>query len=361
MNIIFDNIIFSLQEHGGISVVWYELIKRILIDSDFNTKFIGLENQNVLGLQLKIPASSEVRNNLSLLPIKIQRYLNPTIDGIDGVFHSSYFRIAKNPRLFNITTVHDFTYEYYFKGLPLIIHHLQKSNSLKHSQKIICVSQNTKEDLLKFYPQINENKVVVVNNGVSDEYFPILDKKSINITDIIPFSLNEFVLYVGDRKSTYKNFKMLIEACKIAKCNLVIVGGGNLSNFEILTLNQSLGLNNYIHLSGISNKQLNMLYNCTLFFVYPSLYEGFGIPVIEAQKAGCPVICSNTSSIPEIVGTSAFVINKISSFKIADLLLQSKSQSEFQIKSIKDGIKNAQRFSWNKCYVETKKVYFDAY
>jgi len=360
--IIIDNIIFSLQKHGGISVVWYELLIRMLEDPDFECEFIDLPNQNSLRAELDIPSINILKNNLSYLPLQIQRYVNPKVNSTSDkcIFHSSYFRTTSNANIMNVTTIHDFTYEYFFCGLAQRIHMFQKRNSIEHSKKIICVSENTKYDLFKFHPQIKEDQVEVVYNGVSDDYCILNHKERLLINELIPFKMNEYVLYVGDRKSEYKNFKMLVEACNISKFPLVIVGGEP-SKLEESFLNEKLGRLKYIHLIGIDNSKLNLLYNCAFSFVYPSLYEGFGIPILEAQKAGCPVICSNQSSIPEVAGNAAFIIDDISALKIADILVENLSRSDQTNKIIDEGFINAKRFSWDKCYQQTKQVYSDVY
>jgi len=309
--------------------------------------------------KIDIASSSILKNNLSIYPIKIQRYINPKIQNEKGIFHSSYFRTVDNPNINNITTVHDFTYEYFVKGFPRFIHHSQKGNAIKHSKKIICVSENTRNDLLRFFPKIEEDNIKVVYNGVSEDYCQLLPKDCSLINQLVPFQSMEYILYVGDRRSDYKNFNMLVNACKIAKFPLVIVGGGLLTTEEQLMLSDKLGTNKYFLLNGLSNNQLNLLYNNAAFLVYPSVYEGFGIPIIEAQKAGCPVICSNKSSIPEVAGRGAYIIDNISDDKISDILLQSKSGTIQTNEIVKAGLLNAQRFSWDKCYKETKQVYLE--
>jgi mannosyltransferase len=214
---------------------------------------------------------------------------------------------------------------------------------------------------LKFYPQINEEQVKVIYNGVSEDYYPLLQIENHSINKIIPFQSKEYILYVGGRRSNYKNFRMLVESCQIVKIPLVIVGGGELSKYEGSMLRVKLGASQYIQLNGMTNAQLNQLYNHAAFLVYPSLYEGFGIPIIEAQKAGCPVICSNQSSIPEVAGKGAFLINEISALKIAEILHQNKSRSGVTASIVEQGFLNAQRFSWDKCYQQTKQVYVDVY
>ena len=338
---------------------WYEFLNRIMQDPDFNCKFIDPPNDNIFRKKLDITLSDILDNRFDKLPAKVQRYVNPTINE-EGVFHSSYYRVGKGLQVRNVTTVHDFTYEYYFKGLPKLVHHYQKKNAILSSKKIICVSNNTKTDLLRFYPNLSESQIEVIYNGVSDDYFPLSDKNSAFIDSTFGRDFKEYVLFVGKREDEYKNFKMVVDACKLTKIKLLIVGGGPLSRLEVAMLDSQLGLQQYKQIAGVTNVQLNEIYNNASFLVYPSLYEGFGISILEAQKSGCPVICSNTSSIPEIAGKGAFLLEKISALKIANILLQNKSRNI--TKSIVDeGYLNSQLYSWDKCYQETKQVYLDMY
>ena len=175
VNVISDNIIFSLQKAGGISVYWHELLSRLLIETEITSNFIEIPNQNIFRKNLTIPHSKILENPHSKYPLIIQRYLNPSIKS-KGIFHSSYYRTVNSENIINITTVHDFTYEYYRLGLPKLIHQIQKGKAIKNSKRIICVSQNTKTDLLKFHPKLNEDYVKVIHNGVDNIYQPIVNK-----------------------------------------------------------------------------------------------------------------------------------------------------------------------------------------
>lgn len=357
--IYIDNIIFSLQKSGGISVVWYEILQRLLTDPEIDLHMIDLPNQNIFRKNLTIPSKVLCENNLSGYPLNVQRYLNPKTDG-KGIFHSSYYRTSSSGNFVNITTVHDFTYEYFRAGIPRLIHQFQKSQAIKNSKKIICVSQNTKTDLMRFFPSISQENIKVIYNGVDLVYRP-LEKDETELFQICPFSSGEYLLYVGDRKSSYKNFALAVKTSKQTNRPLMMVGGGPLSEKENQVLVNVLGKNRFKILLGINNEQLNRIYNHALCLIYPSLYEGFGIPVLEAQRAGCPVITTNKSSIPEVAGSGAILLDEITGNQLADAVKFLEDNSEFTANLIQKGYQNAERFSWDKCCLETKQVYKEVY
>lgn len=361
MKIIFDNIIFSLQPSGGISVVWFELLKRILNDNEIESLFIDELNKNIFRKDLSISEKNKI-NDLSLkLPLNIKRYLNPKLAQYKGIFHSSYYRISNDSSIANVTTVHDFTYEYFRKGFARYVHHSQKGHAIRNSKKIICVSYNTKKDLITFFPKIKEEDINVIYNGVDNEYHPLVIKDETYLKQLISFSSGEYILYVGDRSSQYKNFILAVKACNISKQPLVMVGGGQLTFSEIQFLNGTLGINKYKHLHGINNSRLNFIYNHAFCLLYPTLYEGFGIPLLEAQRAGCPVISTNYSSIPEVAGCGAILLDKVTEYQIADVLNQFKRDSLITTNLKLEGLKNSQKFSWDVCYHQTKALYKEVY
>ena len=359
INVTYDNIIFSLQKAGGISVVWNELLKRALKDDKLNLEFIESNNSNIFRKDLVIPECKMLSFFSNKLPITLQRYYNPRSIKSQGVFHSSYYRTAKGPYIKNVSTVHDFTYEYFRTGISKKVHGYQKYNAIRNSDKIICVSNNTKLDLLKFYPEIDESKISVVYNGVDDAYQILSGNTTPNLKALTSFESKEYLLFVGDRSSSYKNFKVAAEACSKTGCPIVIVGGSRITHDEKKYL-ESLNVA-FDHLSGIDNSKLNLLYNHAICLLYPSLYEGFGIPVIEAQKAGCPVIAVNTSSIPEVIGSVDTLLSEPSVDNISELIYQFKNNSDFLKTQIELGFTNSRRFSWDKSYLETKKVYKELY
>jgi glycosyltransferase involved in cell wall biosynthesis len=356
MKIIFDNIIFSQQNVGGISIVWYELLKRVLKQDVIQPVFIEYK-ANRLNHFRKLLALSEDRIQLKCqFLLKLRRYLNPVISVKEKtIFHSSYYRTCNHPLIYNITTVHDFTYERYYKGLAKWLHCQQKYRAILHSHAIICISENTKKDLLEILPEIDQKKIRVIYNGVSEDYFKLPNVEQLQL----PFPVKSYVLFVGSRIA-YKRFDFAVDVICEENMNLVIVGGGELTSKERLLLDTKLGVDKYRKMGAISGSILNQLYNGANCLLYPSEYEGFGIPVIEAQKAGCPVIAFEGSSVKEIAGNagllfSAYDVNLVSTY------FDSLENQEFRNEIIDKGLKNADKFSWDKSFNQIMEVYQDAF
>ena len=346
--VIIDNIIYNLQKSGGISVVWYEITRRLLKDRSLEFRFIEYNSSyNIFRRLLKIPKEN-VYWQKSRFGIKIFRYFDLRCSKMSSpfIFHSSYYRISSNPMAINITTVHDFTYEYYSKGLGKYIHCWQKHRAIRKSDYVVCISENTKLDLLKFIPEYPEERIRVIYNGVSNDYYP-LDDNTLDHFD------KKNILFVGIRAG-YKNFDFLVTSLVNTDYCLEIVGP-QLSKSEITLLNTYIP-DRWEYLGRLSNYELNERYNKSFALVYPSLYEGFGIPILEAQKAGCPVIACSSSSIPEIAGEGALLIETMSKDELIRKLLILENPMERRIIKQK-GIENAAKYSWDKTYNEIVSLY----
>lgn len=355
IKIFFDNIVYGLQRSGGISVVWYELLQRISkTEGLLSPHYIDLpQADNYYRQQLQIDSSqitSEIKHP------KYSRYLPVAVNSSEPfIFHSSYYRYCTSPRAVNITTVHDFTYELYRSGLQRKIHSWQKFNAIRHSEFIVCVSENTKRDLLTFLPDVDETRVRVIYNGASDDYFVINERETAKTkANLAPKS---FVLFIGDRQG-YKHFDLCVNAVSQTDYHLVIVGK-DLTPEEKKSINSKIPESRY-HLMGyVPNSELNILYNQAAALIYPSAYEGFGIPVLEAQKAGCPVIACNNSSIPEVIASQTLLLNKPTEQELVGKL--KLLTDEHLMKEVIDkGIHHTQKFSWDKMAGQYIALYQEA-
>ena len=304
--IVYDNIIFTLQRNGGISVVWNELLRRARADQEIDLTELDYTTQRRWMERYRVPDFKASA---------------PT------VFHSSYFRVLPQQEVYNITTVHDLTYHLYRHGLAKAVHLWEEERALRHSEAIICVSEHTKRDLLHFYPWVKPEQVHVIYNGVGEEFFPMksVEKKG-------------YLLFVGNSKAAYKRLDIAQAVARMTGLELV-----NVTN--------------------VPREEMNRYYNEALCLLYPSDYEGFGLPILEAQKAGCPVITQAASSIPEVIGEQGWTVRPDTPQRMAEEMAEKVREiiSRPTTDRIQAGIANAARFSWEKTYAQTKQVYEDLY
>jgi mannosyltransferase len=330
MNLYYDNIVYDLQTVGGISSYWYELTDRFW-------------NHNVLRRKLNLKRTQISVSEKSGKLIERYRRLNDWPLQEPGVFHSSYFRVpVKNNKIKMVCTIHDFTHDLFFKGPRLWLHNFAKKRTIEESDAIITVSESTKKDLLKFYPKINESKVHVIYNGASEE-FKQLEVKNQNQLHL---------LYVGAR-AAYKNFKFAVKLVQTQKDYHFDIVGSPLTVTEKAYLESTLKGRYTVH-ANISIEGLNLLYNQATCLLYPSSYEGFGIPLLESMRAGCPFIALNRSSIPEVAGDAGYLLDNLNLNEAREALAAiTASRDLFSAKGHQQSLK----FSWDKCYKETQQLY----
>ena len=348
MRIVFDNIIFSLQKSGGISVVWQELLSRFMKTGKDELTFIEHKSDWDNSFRKSLDLSNYKVEKKRSMFLAIKRYFNPKVKMNEPfIFHSSYFRTCNNRNAINVTTVHDFTYDYFFKGKRrgAWVHLWQRNKAIRHSDAIVCISENTKRDLLKFLPDVNPEKIRVICNGISKEYKQINDS-------ILEY--NDYLLYVGGRIS-YKNARWFAEAIKDTDYK-VLFCGSSMTIDEKKYYDATLGANRYKVIIHPSNTELNIIYNSVKCLVYPSSYEGFGIPVLEAQSAGCPVIALDTSSIPEIIGDTSLLMRNLTKEELLGKLSE-LDDSSFRQRVVAAGLENVKRFSWYDSFSQYRQLY----
>jgi len=343
MKIHFDNIIYSLQRAGGISTYWTELISRLLRDQH-DVSFTELPHQNISRASLNIPQQNLMLKDGRHILLDRFKVLPLSAEKTPFVFHSSYNRITRNPNARQVITIHDFVHEKFYSGLRRYLHLHQKNKAIRTAEKIIVVSEHTKRDLLHFHPYLKEENIAVIYNGVSEDFYPM---------DVVPNdNARPYLLFIGSR-AYYKNFTFAVTLlAELPDFDFCIVGAG-LTAAEISLLNQKIP-GRWKMLTNIDNVQLNQVYNRAYALIYPSLYEGFGIPLLEVMKTGTPFVAMSKSSIPEVAGNAGILVDELNleTFKQAILGIRG---NEAVLKA--KGQQQASAFSWEKCYQETIQVY----
>lgn len=353
MKLYIDMIAFYLQKAGGITSVWKELLVRMLRDrKDIILILQHGECENIYFEQIMSYQPKVIYEKGN--SININRYKPITIKFEENAgFISTYYRYALNRNIKQFVLVHDFTYEYYVKGVRKWVHSWQKRQAVKHAKVTICVSENTQSDMLFFYPWAKSKENYVIYNGANEIYHR--KDNAGNVECLGKFNEIPFLLYVGSR-AKYKRFDFAVEVAAAYAYPLVIIGGGEFSAFEQEMMKNELG-NNFLHLKGISDEALNDIYNKAFALIYPSEYEGFGIPIIEAQRAGCPVIAYACAAISEIVGDTEILL-KSNDKKECQKLITKLKDKKFR-DYLKDmGYKNSKKYSWDKTYLEYEKIVF---
>ncbi len=361
MKIYIDNIVFNLQKVGGISVYFSELINRLLA-SEFDVGFLEqkLTHSNILRNKLPIQKCMIIfeRN----VPVRLRSYFPIRLKLREkAIVHSSYYRTCYNNNAVNIVTVHDFNYEFYRHGIPKYVHSYIKGKSILNADGLICISNSTKKDLLNLYKDIDPLKIKVIYHGANQLFAPLDCSKieDVNSDIVTAAKCEKLILYVGARVH-HKNFNLAVETLSLlTDFKLIIVGSTTLSDSETSILNKNIG-GRYTYFGNATVSELNYLYNKAFCLLYPSSYEGFGIPVLEAMQAGCPVVSTNCSSIPEVAGNAGLLVDTICPAAFVEKI-HSLEDPAYRDKVINAGFEQAKKFSWDKTYRETIAFYHEVF
>lgn len=332
-SLVFDGIVFSLQQTGGISVLFSELFARL-----------PAGRFTVLGYLSNAPDAVPREAYVAQQPRRLERYRRPIIGGEAAVFHSTYYRLPARSSAAVVTTVYDYVYERFDRSPRRLVHSAQKTAAIRGADRIICISENTRRDLLDREGARFADRTVVVPLAASSAFRP----------DPTAARTDE-VLFVGGR-GAHKNFQNLVRAlAPLADHSLLVIGGGPFTTAERELLHRCLPHRH--HAAGyLTQEELNAAYARAFCLAYPSRYEGFGIPVLEAMRAGCPVVAVNASSIPEVAGDAALLLDSGDPDEIREAL-ESLRSADARATLVARGLSRGSMFSWDNAARQTVAVY----
>ena len=364
MKIFYDHKIFCKQEIGGPSKYFVQLNNH-LNKTNVNAKiFAGfhlnkyLKNyklKNSIGFEKNFFFSkyfvntkivSKINSFNEIINLNFLKSFNP--DVIYSTYYDGSFYTKNKPL---VITVFDLIHEIFYKSYGYQNPYYPKKNAIDRANHIICISKSTTDDLMRFY-NVDTNKISIIHLGTEKKLKP-------NSGAPIKYP---YILYIGNRH-LYKNFEVFLKSLstepKILKNFKIVLFGGK-KNFDKNELNllelYKIDLKNFLFFEG-SDDLLNSFYQNARLLIYPSKYEGFGLPILEGFANNCPVICSNISVFKEVAGNAAvyFDPNKHDSlsYTLTKVLFSDLVRQDL----INKGKKRIELFNWNKCAQETKEVY----
>lgn len=364
MKIAFDYQVFSMQSYGGISRYFVQLAKELILIGQQVDILAPIHRNRYLK---ELPHQYVHGRGFSRFPVKTTRLINI----INREFSSLQFKRLKSNILHEtyytdrpirgsfgarILTVYDMTHEKHpEKFAQFDSNSRNKKLSVSRADHIICISQSTKNDLCEIFG-VPQEKISVVHLGF--EKF-----KTTKVVAPVNGSTDPFLLYVGNRGG-YKNFGNLLKAVASRphlKNNFEIIAfGGGQFNTDELSLIKGLGYRvGAVRQIGGDDNILGKLYEDASAFVYPSLYEGFGLPPLEAMAHDCPVVTSNTSSMPEVVGPAGEYFSPLDVDAQAEAIINVVFDAQRRKDLILQGRMRLNQFSWARCAAETNNVYQD--
>lgn len=361
MRILYDGQIYAAQKAGGINRYFANLINKL--PAEINPVITTCKKR-----ALNYPQHPNLKTHFyqrfgfrpGCVSFWLEKYYFRTIAALGNfnLVHPTYYSMLTRQEFdyFKypiVLTVYDTIHEIFAEQMdPKGMHIEAKRKAITAAQAIICISENTKQDLLTRY-SVPEDKVTVTH--LASE----IDESLIHGSEPVPN--RPYFLYVGSRNANYKNFDRLLFALAKAvsvrpDTALCVVGSpfNEAENKLIAELNLQEKIEHY---QFTSDRHLAQLYHHSVAFVYPSLYEGFGIPPLEAMSCKTAVIAANCSSIPEVVGDGGILFDPKSTEELTDSLLMLLDCPAKRDRLIEKGYQRSKLFSWDKTAAQTLDVY----
>lgn len=370
MIVVIDGVIYQYQARGGISRLYSEILPRVCnLDNSVQMTLLTTGR-----CKQTPPIHNRIRHK-SLLPLddlmrprrlwwsmlqSSRAWLQNLVVGNTEqvIWHSTYYTLPMRWLGPAVVTVYDMIHERFPNFFDGSLNHRfreQKLRCIQAADRVICISETTKQDVIDFY-QVDAAKVYAVPLASSPIF---LQENGFDFANR-ELPANPFILYVGSRGG-YKNFTTLLHAYagwnRHLEIHLVLVGPP-WTKAEQVDLVTTGCAENVHHLGQVDDSQLRNLYNNALAFVFPSLYEGFGIPLLEAMACGCPIVASRIPSTVEVADICPIYFEPTDTASLCsalDIALREGRSSQRTVL----GLAKARKYSWDRAAQETLKVYRD--
>jgi glycosyltransferase involved in cell wall biosynthesis len=360
LKVFIDHQKFSTQKYGGISRYFANIIQGIKHTDDITYQLGVMHAKNHYiqdePLLFKSGLSDQVLSRNQQYDYRLnQLYCKRLLGKADfDVFHPTYYDpyYIKQLRKPLVITIHDMTYErlpeYFWAQDPLT---QQKRLNIERADAIITISETTRKDLLSFF-NVDPAKVSVIYHGIDIDAPLVLQP-----VEDLP---EPYILFVGDR-SGYKNFYLFMNAFRqlaprYPNLRVILTGGGKLEVADREFLGR-LGLTDRVRHINATDGQLNYLYQHAELFIYPSLYEGFGLPILEAFKARCPMLLSDTECFKEVAKDAAVYFKPTDIDDLISSLDNALFNTQLKAQLIEKGQKRLADFPLQACIDQTLNVY----
>jgi glycosyltransferase involved in cell wall biosynthesis len=360
LRVLYDAQIFRQQRYGGISRYFCELATRLAGDASVTARIVAPHYRNeylaALPAELVIGWPAARFKRLGKLSRFAGRFVErrTTARLQPDVIHETYFwgPLLRHDKAQRVLTVYDMIHERFASRFsaddptPAA-----KRNAVARADHVVCISESTRHDLIETL-HVPEHKVSVIYLSASID---APARGPVATSDEAPY-----LLYVGDRGG-YKNFLGLVAAVGasplLRDLRITCFGGGALTAAEWEAIDRAGVARERIAHAGGGDDELARLYSGALAFVYPSLYEGFGLPPLEAMACDCPVVCSRTSSIPEVVGDAGEYFDPADLDSMRAAIERVAGSGELRESLRRRGRAQRRKFSWDRCAEETLALY----
>ncbi|HMS27950.1 MAG TPA: glycosyltransferase family 1 protein [Burkholderiaceae bacterium] len=377
-NIAFDYQVFAMQTYGGVSRYYFELCSRLqnLSNQEMNGRIVAPIHVNEYIQKLpqsqidyflrvnRFPGAWRFLQPFNQMMSRYKMATNHT-NLVHETFYCQQSVAPQNcPR---VITVYDMLFEAQAKQSRAYQSMLQtKKKAIERADKVICISASTKRELIQ-YLSVPESKISTIHLGF--ELSSAVPSFSANTNTQVPINAETnhnhltakpFLLHVGYRAG-YKNFTNLLKAYAASDYlkntfDLVTFGPNPFTRDESLHI-EGLKLSDHVRQVSGSDEKLIAHYQNAAAYILPSTYEGFGIPLLEAMQFGCPVLCSDTTSMPEVAGNAACYFDPHSIDSMRSVIESTMQSTHLKDQKIQLGFERVKQFSWNKCTLETINLY----